>query len=108
MTTVVSILSQYSGHSNAPGANDSGSESNHSLPMSWCHGYQRFVCTGDSDNGSERCKTFPEKLVWRDVDDDNSSELSSLITIVMSGHPAMTTVVTASLNTVVIKLNRIL
>ncbi|NCC01860.1 MAG: hypothetical protein EOM34_14525 [Clostridia bacterium] len=79
-----------------------------SLPMSWCHGYQRFVCTGDSDNGSERCKTFPEKLVWRDVDDDNSSELSSLITIVMSGHPAMTTVVTASLNTVVIKLNRIL
>ena len=79
-----------------------------SLPMSWCHGYQRFVCTGDSDNGSERCKTFPEKLVWRDVDDDNSSELSSLITIVMSGHPAMTTVVTASLNTVAIKLNRIL
>lgn len=79
-----------------------------SLPMSWYHGYQRFVCTGDSDNGSEWCKTLLEKLVWRDVDDDNSGELSSLITIVMSGHPAMTTAVIVSLNIVVTKLNRIL
>ncbi|EBD5844631.1 hypothetical protein [Citrobacter cronae] len=79
-----------------------------SLPVSWCHGNQRFVRTGDDDNGSELCEACPEKLVWRDVDDDNSSELSNLITIVMSGNPAMTTVVTASLNTAVIKLNRVL
>lgn len=38
------------------------------------------------------------------------SELSvpKVLTMVMSGNPAMTTVVTVSLNTVVIKLNRVL
>lgn len=76
-----------------------------------CHGVMGIsdlsVLAGDADNGSELFEAFPEKLVWRYVDDDNSSELYNLITIVMSGNPAMTTVVTALLNTVVIKLNRV-
>lgn len=108
MTTVVSILSHYRCHSHATGANDNGSESKHSLPLSWCNENQRYARTDDTDNGNERYKAFPEKQIWRLVDDDNSSERPDLIPVVMGSKPAMTTVATVSLITIVIKLNKVL